>query len=331
MSESALRDIDDLVVRLEGPPIEALVAMVVEHTLNRPLEELLAPEWVADQVLLTLDSATQNDATRTWIQSQVRAMRQQVPAGKPRDHLPHEVVHPLRQIVARPILLDRVLVGRLLDHEAARHLVTDILNNGLRGFAEKLKPVAGAVSNTVQQSRGFGRLKKLSSGVQTLGDGILGGMSRELEQRAEQKILVFVDDALHAAMERVADHLCDPDNAARFGDYRAHALDVLLDTDNRSLAREFDKLEPDNVVDVAVATLRAVSRREGLREELVEAVRRVIHENGRRTLRDWLREAGVHSVSEEEWRRGFQEQLVQEARVFVRTPTFREWLVSWLG
>lgn len=312
--------------RLAGPALDDLVQIALDHVLDRPLDELVDPEWVADQIQLTLDATTRDDATRRWVQDQLRTLREQVPDGTPRDHLPGEVVEPLYEVVSRPVVFDRVLVGRLLDHDAARHLVTDILTNGLRGFAEKIKPMANMVGSSVKQTRGFGRLKRLSSGVQTLGDGLLGGMSRQLEHKAEQKIRSFVDEALHAAMDQVADHVCEPGNAQRFGDYRTHILGVFLDSQNTLLAGELEKLDPDNLVDVAVATARSVAQRDGLRDDLAAGVRRALGENNGRTLRDWLREAGVGELSEEEWRIGMQARLVTEARVFIETPAFVDWL-----
>lgn len=312
--------------RLAGPALDDLVQIAIDHLLDRPLDELVDPEWVADQIRLTLEAATADDATRAWVQDQLRELRSQVPAGTPRDHLPGEVVEPLYQVAARPVVFDRALVGRLLDHDAARHLVTDILTHGLQGFAERLKPMANVVGSTVGKSRGFGRLKRLSSGVQTLGDGLLGGMSRELEHRAEQKIRTFVDEALHAAMDQVADHLCDPANADRYGGYRTHLLGVVLDTDTKVLAGELEKLDPDHLVEVAVATARSVSRRDGLRSDIAGVVRRALTDNDGRTLRDWLREAGVQELSEEQWRAGMQARLTAEARTFIATPAFEEWL-----
>jgi|GEM_PF-1587713 len=312
--------------RLTGPALDDLVQIAVDHVLDRPLDELVDPEWVADQIKLTLDATTRDDATRRWVQDQLRTLREQVPEGTPRDHLPGEVVEPLYQVVSRPMVFDRVLVGRLLDHDAARHLVTDILTHGLRGFADKLKPMANVVGSSVKQTRGFGRLKRFSSGVQHLGDGLLGGMSKQLEHKAEQKIRSFVDEALHAAMDQVADHLCDPRNADRYGGYRTHVLGVFLDSDNKMLATELEKLDPDHLVDVAVATARSVSRRDGLRDDLARVVRRALDDNGSRTVRDWLREAGVGELSEEEWRTSMQTRLTAEARVFIETPAFVDWL-----
>jgi len=312
--------------RLDAGALDDLVGLAIDHLLDRPLEELVDPGFIADQVRLTLEAATADDATRHWMQQQLKVLQSKVPEGTPRDHLPPEVVEPLQQVVARPIVFDRVLVGRLLDHDAARHLVTDILTHGLRGFADKLKPVAGMVSGAAQKSRGFGRLRRLSSNVQHLGDNLLGGMSRELEHRAEQKIRTFVDEALHAAMDQVADHLCDPANADRYGGYRSHLLAVVLDTDNATLAGEVDKLDPEHLVEVAVATARSVSRRDGLREEITEVVRQAMQDSGGTTLRGWLRDAGLEELSEDEWRTSMQERLTSEARVFIATPAFSEWL-----
>ncbi|HCH65428.1 MAG TPA: hypothetical protein DFR83_21660, partial [Deltaproteobacteria bacterium] len=70
--------------RLAGSALDNLTNLVIEHLLERPLDELVDPEWLADQIRLTLDATTQDDTTRRWVQAQLRALREQLPAGTPR-------------------------------------------------------------------------------------------------------------------------------------------------------------------------------------------------------------------------------------------------------
>ena len=51
-----------------------------------------------------------------------------------------------------------------------------------------------------------------------------------------------------------------------------------------------------------------------------------MEQSGGRTLRSWLQEAGLEELSEDEWRRSMQARLSSEARVFISTPAFTEWL-----
>ena len=66
---------DRVRARLTGPAIDDLIALVLDHLLDRSIDELIDPEWLADQIQLTLDTTTRDDATRRWVQAQIRALR----------------------------------------------------------------------------------------------------------------------------------------------------------------------------------------------------------------------------------------------------------------
>lgn len=331
-----------LLARLDGPALDALVDLVIDHLLERPVSALVDPAWLAAQIVAALRAGTRDDRTEVWVRGQLRAVQQRVPPGRLGQHLPAEVAQPLRAVLGRKVIFDRALVGRLLDHEAARHLVTDLLSGALHGFVDKLRPVAGVASGVGgalggalgagRAGKGFDRLKLLGQGVKGLSEGVIGGISQELEQRAEGKVKDFVDGALHAAMEQVADHLCAPENAARYAAYRLHVLDTVLDTDNRVLVGEIDKLDPDHLVRTAAGVLRSLARRPGFEAELQRAVQAALDEAGPRSLGDLLRETGLERGEDDgEWRRRLRAPLAAEARVFIRGPAFAAWLDALLA
>ncbi|MBL8617112.1 MAG: hypothetical protein JNM72_15995 [Deltaproteobacteria bacterium] len=331
-----------LLARLDGPALDALVDLVIDHVLERPVSALVDPAWLAAQIVAALRAGTRDDRTEAWVRGQLRAVQQRVPPGRLGQHLPAEVAQPLRAVLGRKVIFDRALVGRLLDHEAARHLVTDLLSGALHGFVDKLRPVAGVASGVGgalggalgagRASKGFDRLKLLGQGVKGLSEGVIGGISQELEQRAEGKVKDFVDGALHAAMEQVADHLCAPENAARYAAYRLHVLDTVLDSDNRVLVGEIDKLDPDHLVRTAAGVLRSLARRPGFEAELQRAVQAALDEAGPRSLGDLLRETGLERGEDDgEWRRRLRAPLAAEARVFIRGPAFAAWLDALLA
>lgn len=331
-----------LLERLDGPALDALVDLVIDHVLERPVSALVDPAWLAAQIVAALRAGTRDDRTEAWVRGQLRAVQQRVPPGRLGQHLPAEVAQPLRAVLGRKVIFDRALVGRLLDHEAARHLVTDLLSGALHGFVDKLRPVAGVASGVGgalggalgagRAGKGLDRLKLLGHGVKGLSEGVIGGISHELEQRAEGKVKDFVDGALHAAMDQVADHLCAPENAARYAAYRLHVLDTVLDTDNRVLVGEIDKLDPDHLVRTAAGVLRSLARRPGFEAELQRAVQAALDEAGPRSLGDLLRETGLERGDDDgEWRRRLRAPLAAEARVFIRGPAFAAWLDALLA
>jgi hypothetical protein len=326
---------DEILERLRAGMVEELADLVVDHVLDRPVTELVDPDWLAGQVVHSLQAATAGPRTEEWLREQVQGLRERVPDGRVGDHAPDEIVDPLRTVLARPVVFDRALVGRLLDHEAARGLVKDLLRGSLDGFTKRLRTLSTAVpAPPPAASRGFGRLKALSAGVKTVSEGVLGGIGKELEERSGQRISEFLDASLSAAMGQVADHLTNPRHAAAYGAYRVHVLDTLLQTENSLLNSELEKLDPDSLVATGAATARAVARRDGLREELAGAFRVAVAEAGDQTVRGFLAETGIEEAAgtgtDAEWRRELQVQIARQATAFVDTPAFSSWLLRLL-
>lgn len=326
---------DQILGRLRAGMLEELADLVVDHVLDRPVIELVDPDWLAGQVVHSLQAATSGPRTASWLREQVQGLRERVPEGRVGDHVPAEIADPLRMVLARPVVFDRVLMGRLLDHEAARGLVKDLLRGSLDGFAKRLRTLSASVpSAPPAASRGFGRLKALSQGVKTVSEGVLGGIGKELEERSGQRISEFLDASLSAAMGQVADHLTNPRHAPAYGAYRVHIMDTLLETDNALLNAELEKLDPDSLVATGAATARAIARRDGLQDELSGAFRAAIEEAGDQTLRGFLAETGIEeaagSDADAPWRKDLQVQIAHQATAFVETPGFSAWLLRLL-
>lgn len=321
--------VDEVHARLQGPALGTLVALVVDHLLEQPLEVLVDPDRTADQIVRALDTATRGEQSEAWLRERIAELRDQVPEGRVGDHAPPEVVAPLREVLARPYQPDRALVGRFMDHTAMRELVKGVMRSSLHGFVQKVKdlqqsvPVPPAVQR--RSGGGFSRLRALSDGVRAVSEGVVGQVGKEFEQRMSSKVGEFVDEALAQAMSQVADHLCDPDHAAKWGDYRAFVLDEVLTLDNRAVATEIEKLDPDNLVAVGAATGRALARRDGFREDLSSLIRTAIDATEGRTVRDFLRETGL-DAAESEWRDDLEAQVSEQAQAVVATPAFRDWL-----
>jgi hypothetical protein len=132
-------DAELLLRRLENGGLESLATLTIDHLLARPVAELVDPEWVARQVVLALEAVSAGPETEQWLAKRIADLRETVPAGTVGDRMPDEIRRPLRDVVGRPYLPDRVLVGRLLDHAAMQRLLRDVLVGALRGFVAKLK------------------------------------------------------------------------------------------------------------------------------------------------------------------------------------------------
>ncbi len=311
-----------------GDALDELVHIAMDHVLSRPVNELVDDQWMADQVVAALGSASASEETERWFKERVHEIRDRVPDERLGDHAPAEVMGPLRQVVARPLSMERNLAHRLIDHNAVERLLADILTGSLRSFVGKLQPLLNPVKAGAQRGRSGlgglgGRLGALSKGVGRLGEEMISGLSHEFEAKAQDRIDDFVRSTMSAMLGQVADHICDPGNAELLGEYRVHILDTLLDTPLPALADEVDKLDPDDLVATGAAVARSLSRRDGFRDEIASVIKAGLNEAGGRSLRDFLDETGL----EEGWRDSVEEQLGGQVREFVKSEEF----VGWLG
>ncbi|NOY28475.1 MAG: hypothetical protein GXP62_21675 [Oligoflexia bacterium] len=332
-------DADTVQSRLQNGALSSLVSLVVDDLLTRPVSGLLDPDFVADQVIMALETASEGANTETWLREQIQGLRDRLPEGTLDDRAPDEVVLPLRDALGRPIVWDRELVGRLVDHDAIRGIFRDVLARALTGYARKLaqlgrdNPVSQAARNLGfgGRGRGTGRGSGIGSGLgrlMSLGEDLAKGLSAEIEAQTEGRTREFVDQAMSAVMQQVADHLCDPNYADLYGRYRVHLLDILLDTELSVLAGEADKIDPDQLVATGAAVARALSHREGFRDEIAGAVRSAITEIGDKSLRAFLVEAGI---DEAQWRVGIEEQIVARGQDLLATTAFQDWLTALLS
>lgn len=321
---SSLPDADVVLGRLRGEPLDALVAHGVDFLMQRPVSELLDPDWVAEQVVANLSAAAEQQQTEDWFRAQVHEIRSRVPTGKLSDSAPGEVVEPLRQILARPFLPDRELTARIVNHAAMEGIFKDVLVSAIQSFTGRLSKLTPTVPTPRTLARGIDSLRSFQRRAQ---QGVLGGISSEIERLARSQVKEHVEKSITAVLAQVADHLCDPHYAEVYGQFRAHVLDILLDTDNAVLAGEFDKLEPDHLVSVGAAVARSVARREGLRDEVAAAARAAIDAAEGRSLQDFLDESGLETG----WREEMQARATEQARDFIETPAFQSWLSDLLA
>lgn len=314
--------------RLRDGALRDLVVLVIDDLLTRPVEGLLDPDFVADQVIKALETASEGEQTERWLRQRIADLLDRVPEGRLGDHAIPEIVDPLREALGQPIVWDRELVRRLVDHPALRELFSDVVRRAVTSYAEKLAHLSrdNPVSQTASRLGIGGRSRGLGGGLgrlKSLGEGIAKGLSAELEAQAEARARDFVAQAMTAVMQQVADHLTDPAYADHYGRYRVHIVDTLLDTDLQVLAGEIHKMDPDRLVATGAAVARALARREGFHDELARAIRTALHEAGGRSLRDFLVQAGI---DETRWRADIEDQVVARGMDLLQTDEFRAWL-----
>ncbi len=297
--------------RLLAGGTDRFVDLLVDDLLDRPVQELVDPDWLGRQLVVAARSAAADPRVESTIRDRVRDARQRVPAGK--LSLPAEVVSPLREVLGRAYVPDRALVGRLIDHDAVRSLLQHLFQDLLVAFAKKLRPPVPLPGGSP-----FGGRSPLGA-LGKLGGGVLGAVGGEVERQVEVKAREFMDAAVHKLGDKMADQICNPARSSSQGTWRVHVLDVLLDTDARTFAGEVEKLDPDALVATTAAALRAYVARENLPEEVATLVRAAVDAAGSRTPRELLDGTEAHALDL------VRDLLRQRARALVHAPGFTAW------
>jgi hypothetical protein len=303
--------------RLRAGGADRLADLLLDELLDRPLTELVDPRWLAERLAASLRSAAKDPKVEGWFRDRVNDVRARVPAGPP--VVPAAIRGPARELMSRPYVPDRALVGRILDHDTARLLLKNLFSDLLVAFVRRLKPPVHVPKGALG---GFGRFSKLGERVAGLGDGLVGVMGAELEQQLETRAREFTDQAVQKLVEKMADHFCDPALVKEYGEWRVHGLDVLLATDQRALAGEIEKLDPEALIATGAALVRGFVAREELTGELEAVLTATLEGTGGRSARELLGGVEEHGLELA------RDLLRQRARAVIETPAFEQWFTE---
>ncbi len=302
--------------RLVEGGTDRLVDLLLDDLLDSPVSDLVDPAWLARQLAATAKQAAADPQVEAFFRARVQDARSHVPAGHP--SLPPELRDPLRQVLNRPYVPDREIVGRLMDHSTARLLLRNLFQDVLVAFAKKLKP-----ASTPKMPGGlpFGGLR----GLQRLGEGIQHFVGEEFEAQVEHRAREFMDAGVQRLVEKMADHLCDPALTVEYGEWRVHGLDVLLATDSHKLAAEVEKLDPDSLVATGAALVRGIAGQEALVEQFEAMLKSAMAASGGRSARELLGGLEAHGIDL------VRSVMRERARALVDTPKFEQWWEEVVG
>jgi hypothetical protein len=298
--------------RLLDGAIDDLTHLAFDHLLSQPFNTLFNADSIAHQITAAFKQISNSQKTEDWLRCHVQALQEQRPSGSLRDHVPADVVDPIKSAIQKPITPNRMMVGRLVEHGAVESLLRELLVSALQGFAGRLKPSMPGAERTSSRLRS---LKRVS-------EGMLGGLGAEIERQAEQKAKDFVDSILASVITQAADDLCDPKKAESYGRFRAHIFEQLLDTPLDELNKEIQKLDPETWVSTSSAMAKALSERPNMESEIKEIIEFVLSNIGEKTAAEVLDEAGI----EDSWRQQAEMQCSTVARGFVKSDAFGTWL-----
>lgn len=293
--------------RLRAGGVDRFVDLMLDDLLDRPVAELVDPSGLARKLASAVRAAAADPQVEAWIRARVQDLHGRVGAGP--VALPGELRGPLEEVLRRPYVPDRELVGRILDHDTARLLLKQLFQDMLVGFARKLRPALPAARAPLPGFRG----------LQKLGENVLGGLGHEIEAQLETRAREFMDAGVQRLVEHLADLLCDPKLVREYGDWRVHGLSVLLATDQRRLAGELEKLDLDALVATGAALVREVTGGEALVGQLESLLRAAMEGAEGRSLRALLGGIEGHGIDL------LREVLAQRARALVETSAFEAW------
>lgn len=315
-------DADQLLrtLRQDDTHLRALVALGVEDLLQRRVEELVQPEWLAQRVAEGLKASADDERTREWIRERIADLRGRLEHedGAPLQRLNPELIEPIKELLARPYSPDAKVLLALLDHAAMRELVRDVLVHTLQAYARQLRVPDGA--KQAIRSSGLGRSRLAAwAGAAKVAANMVGS---EVERRVEGRVHEFVDEAIGSAIEVGVRHICDPKHAVGFGRMRADGVDTLRSLPASTWVTELDKLEIEAVIDDVHALVQGLANSADTAEQLARLLTAVVEEAGDKTAKDFLAGSGL----EDGWRPQLEDLALERARAFVATPAFEGWL-----
>ncbi|HND32871.1 MAG TPA: hypothetical protein PLA94_22900, partial [Myxococcota bacterium] len=223
------------------------------------------------------------------------------------------VRRPLEEVLRKPYRPDRLLVGRLMDHDAARLMLKSTFQDLLVSFGRKLKPVIPSKPPGLN----LGRLSRI-------GEAVSGVVGQEVERQVEEKAREFMEAGVQRLVHTIADHLCDPRHVEEYAAWRVYALDVVLSTDMRELEKELEKLDPDALVATGTAIARGFLGRAELEAELQSVMKAALEQSGNRSLRELLSEVGSGELGDQSIKM-LRDLLRQRAAAVVETEAFARW------
>lgn len=311
---------DRILERLRDDPahLSALVDLVIDEALERPLAELVEPAWLAAALADGIRQAAASDELEAWVRGRVedaltRADRIDGTLG---DHVPITLLGPLETVLGRDLTPDRELVRAFLDHPSLRDLIAAILQANILEFGRKLRsfvPDGGALPGAKLRSRLAGVAK-----------GVASAVGSEMERQLEERVRTFVDEALGRAVDMAIDRFSSPKFAPEMARWRIDVLHALLRHPLDELIAERHKYPPELFAADATALLRALAGWKQLNEAIESGLERAIEEFGDQSAGAFLEGSGL----EKAWRPQLAELMRTRLSAVVQTDAFAEWVTK---
>jgi hypothetical protein len=305
-------------LREQPEQLDSLVALTLDHLLERPLGELIDAAWLGKAVTDGIRSSARSAEFERWVADRVeqtltRADRLDGSLG---DKVPMTLLGPLEKALGRPYQPERALVRALFDHPSTRSILREILQANILEFGKRMR----AMVPDTGKLPGGGLASKLAG----VAKGVASAVGSELERQLEPKVKSFVDDILGVTVDMMIDRVSSEEFAPEFATWRIDVLHALLGQPIDRLVAERHKYPPKDFAADVAAILRALAAWRGLGDQIEEIVTELLEEHGQESARQFLDGSGL----EQAWRPQLHQALVDQARELVAGEAFASWLTA---
>ena len=330
-------NVPELLARLQdtspGAALEQLAALLVEDSLNRPVEEFLPSSLTARALKEALGGWLASESVEPALAAALDKVRRTLEADRRTvtQALPRELVAGLLELVRRPHTPEEAVVRAVLEPEPVRQLLRSWMLRLVVEFGRKL----GSPVTESRVARGLGDLARFAAGqartktgtLGSLASDLVGAVSGEVERQLERRANDFVDATLADLLDGIADALANPAHARDQATLRVAVTESLLSLEVAVLGRQLAAADVPGAVKVVRRSLsRWLAREESLAtlERLASAVQR---QAGARPLREVLAEVGLLEPA-----RAFGQELLRERLgPFFRSEAFARWVHAVAG
>ncbi len=287
----------------------ALVGLLFDFLLSRPLSQLLPPE----ELLTDLEQALEPEALQGLLKERLpgilerSADRLEARGECIKDGLPPEWVQEAQAWAWAPVKINQIWINEIIQQEATRHLLQSIIEESLERFLQLFK------SGTP-----LGRVGRFASGFRA--KGLFGGLSDQIEAQLGRSVKSFIEGSLSLLLERLAKIISSQESAQLLGRSRGAAVEALLEMEWSELlrAQHLEELVL-SWPDLLIHNLQ----REEVVADLREELKLWIQEEGQKSLGECLGEEKRSAL-----RRRATEFLAPLALEFWSSPEFQRWLSS---
>jgi hypothetical protein len=302
-----------------GPHATALAGLVLTDLLDRPLRDLVPPDWMAHRLVLGLRDATAEPTLRDAVIARIDQSRAHLGTlDRPvRSWIPPEVEPPARKLLSLPWSPSEELTFRVINHPALRALVREVLSASLTRFTDRLRSLDQGVLGGLG-GRAMRRGQGLFGGV---AESLVGAVRDEFGASFDSRIKDHLGTATEEAVRAIAAWLADPAHADALAAMRLSALDVVLDTPVRQLTAEGEQLSTATISAIVWEAARELAARDDLEPRLVQVFSEALEVAHHDTLGGWLDELGLRAT----WTGAASDWLTARIVDVARSAAFAVW------